>query len=124
VTVATRRRTDVSRPRHPVGRAASEREHPAADRQREEPRACCRHVTDLTSIADAEKWLTLDPDEDGLHQNKMGSTKLLHEISKLAGPYGSIIRKANCCVDDWWPDPSFIGTNCAGGCPADLTCNQ
>jgi hypothetical protein len=98
-------------------------------------------VTDLTSIADAEKWLTLakappyrrtrhgpprypagflrlkfyfapgagdknaeladlflDPDEDGLHQNKIGSTELLHEISKLAGPYGSIIRKANCCV--------------------------
>jgi len=68
--------------------------------------------------------LFLDPDEDGLHQDRIGSTKLLHQISKLSGPYGSTIRKANCCVDDWWPDPSFIGTNCSGGCPADLTCNQ
>ena len=68
--------------------------------------------------------LFLDPDEDGLHQGKTGSTKLLHEISKLDGPYGSIIRKANCCVDAWWPDPASLGTNCAGGCPADLTCNK
>jgi hypothetical protein len=56
----------------------------------------------------------LDPDEDGLHNSKIGSTKLLHEISKLEGPYGSIIRKANCCVDAWWPDPSFLGTDCSG----------
>ena len=68
--------------------------------------------------------LFLDPDEVGLHQSKTGSTKLLNEISKLEGPYGSIIRRANCCVDAWWPDPASIGTNCSGGCPADLACNQ
>ncbi len=67
--------------------------------------------------------LFLDPDEDGLHNNKIGSPKLLHQISRIAGPYGSAMRKANCCVDAWWPEPSFLGTNCAGGCPADLTCN-
>jgi hypothetical protein len=28
-------------------------------------------------------------------------------------------------VDDWWPDPAVQGgTLCAGGCPADFTCNQ
>jgi hypothetical protein len=68
--------------------------------------------------------LFLDPDEDGLHQGKQGSTKLLHQISGLDSPYGTTMRRVNCCVDAWWPDPSFIGTNCSGGCPADLTCNQ
>ena len=68
--------------------------------------------------------LFLDPDEDGLHQPKIGSTKLLHEISKLDGAYGTTIRHANCCVDDWWPDPAAFGTSCSGGCPADLTCNE
>jgi len=68
--------------------------------------------------------LFLDPDEDGLHQPKIGSTKFLHEISKLDGPYGTTIKRANCCVDDWWPAPAVNSTQCAGGCPADLTCNQ
>jgi hypothetical protein len=68
--------------------------------------------------------LFLDPDEVGLHQYKIGSTILLHQMSNTDGPYGSIMRRANCCVDAWWPDPSFNGTICAGGCPSDLTCNQ
>src|SRR5262249_25314900 len=70
-----------------------------------------------------EAWF-LNPDEDGLPQERAGPPKLFHEISTLGAPYGSITRKANCCVDAWWPDPAAIGTNCAGGCPADLTCNQ
>src|SRR5262249_44592348 len=66
----------------------------------------------------------LDPDEDGLHNGKIGSTKLLHQMSDLSGPYGPTMRRANCCVDDWWPDPASIGTICSGGCPSDLTCNE
>ena len=68
--------------------------------------------------------LFLDPDETGVHEPKINSTKLLHMMSALDGPYGDTIRRANCCVDDWWPDPAAIGTLCAGGCPADLTCNE
>ena len=68
--------------------------------------------------------LFIDPDETGVHEEKINSTKLLHQMSALGGPYGDTIRRANCCVDDWWADPAAIGTLCAGGCPADLTCNQ
>jgi arylsulfatase A-like enzyme len=68
--------------------------------------------------------LFLDPDEVGLHEAKIGSTKLLHQISNLNGPYGSAMRRANCCVDDWFPGPASSGTICSGGCPADLTCND
>jgi len=41
-----------------------------------------------------------------------------------ADPYGAKMRRVNCCVDDWWSEPASIGTIFAGGCPADLTCNQ
>ena len=43
---------------------------------------------------------------------------------RLNGPYGVTMRRANCCVDDWWPDPASISTLCSGGCPTDLTCNE
>ena len=68
--------------------------------------------------------LFLDPDEDGLHNAEIGSTKLLNQMSDLNGAYGDAIRRANCCVDQWWPDPASISTLCSGGCPADLTCNE
>ena len=68
--------------------------------------------------------LFLDPDEDGLHDAQIGSTKLLNQMSDLNGPYGNTMRRANCCVDDWWPDPASISTLCSGGCPTDLTCNE
>jgi hypothetical protein len=68
--------------------------------------------------------LFLDPDEPGLHNATLGSTKLVNEMSNLSGPYGPKMQRVNCCVDDWWPDPASIGTICSGGCPADLTCNQ
>lgn len=50
-------------------------------------------------------------------------------LDLLAG-YGTVFpiahhtRRANCCVDQWWPDPASISTLCSGGCPADLTCNE
>jgi hypothetical protein len=43
--------------------------------------------------------LFLDPDEDGLHNAEIGSTKLLNQMSDLNGAYGDAIRRANCCVD-------------------------
>ncbi len=68
--------------------------------------------------------LFLDPDEPGLHNATIGSTKLVNEMSNLSGPYGAKMQRVNCCVDDWWSEPASIGTICSGGCPADLTCNQ
>ncbi len=73
-----------------------------------------------TQVAD----LFLDPNEQGLHQGKSAQNTLLYQISQLTGPYGTTIRRANCCVDDWWSEPAAGGTNCSGGCPADLTCNE
>jgi hypothetical protein len=67
--------------------------------------------------------LFLDPDEGGLHGIEAGPSELVSELSPLSGPYGPTIRRANCCVDAWWPAPASSGTTCAGGCPADLTCN-
>jgi hypothetical protein len=36
------------------------------------------------------------------------------QMSNLSGPYGPTMRRANCCVDDWWPEPASIGTICSG----------
>ncbi len=68
--------------------------------------------------------LFLDPDENGLHKGDRRS--LTYELSRLTGPYGSAMRRANCCMDDWWPEAGNLGTACTAGyaCPADLTCNQ
>jgi Sulfatase len=67
--------------------------------------------------------LFLDPDEQGLHSGNPGT--LVDDMSKTNGRYASTITRLNCCVDDWWPDPALQGgTLCAGGCPADFTCNQ
>jgi hypothetical protein len=41
-----------------LGRAASERQRRTAERQRQERRACCRHVMQHSSLAGAEKQLT------------------------------------------------------------------
>ena len=68
--------------------------------------------------------LFLDPDELGLHSGD--PTKLVTQISDLAGPYGGTIRRMNCCLDDWWPDiVAESGTQCTLGnlCPADLSCD-
>ena len=45
---------------------------------------------------------------------------------RAEGPYGNAIRRANCCLDAWWPEPAQDGTACTIGmtCPADLTCNE
>ena len=68
--------------------------------------------------------LFLDPDENGLHGKQPDAPQVTAQISKLSGPYGPTMRRANCCVDDWWPEAASSGTICAGGCPADLTCND
>jgi hypothetical protein len=69
--------------------------------------------------------LFLDPDEFGLHGVKRGgSEEVVTQLSDIAGPYGPTMRRASCCLDDWWPEAASLGTACAGGCPADLTCNQ
>jgi hypothetical protein len=66
--------------------------------------------------------LFLDPNEIGLHKGDRSS--FTHALSDLSGPYGLTIRRANCCMDDWWPEIGALGTNCSNGlsCPADLTC--
>jgi hypothetical protein len=67
--------------------------------------------------------LFLDPDEIGLHKGDRRS--LTYALSKVDGPYGFAIRRANCCLDAWWPDVGALGTSCANlGCPADLSCNE
>jgi hypothetical protein len=68
--------------------------------------------------------LFLDPDEIGLFQGNQPS--LVSSMSTLSGPYQNVIRKMNCCVDDWWPEiVAESGTQCTVGfsCPADLSCN-
>ena len=90
-----------------------------------EPRQLKFYVTAggaLSSIQVTD--LFLDPDEQGLHRNSPGT--VTHSMSNLLGPYGDAMRRANCCVDDWWPEVAALGTLCDGGysCPADLTCNE
>jgi hypothetical protein len=76
------------------------------------------------SIGKAELTnLFLDPDEQGLHSGTPGT--LVDDMSKTNGRYSSTIARLNCCIDDWWPAMAAqSGTLCAGGCPADFTCNQ
>jgi len=69
--------------------------------------------------------LFLDPDEIGLHQGNQAS--LISSMSTLSGPYQGVMRKMNCCIDDWWPEiVGESGTQCTGGfsCPADLSCTD
>ncbi len=68
--------------------------------------------------------LFLDPDEFGLHDGKRNPDAIVTQLSSLAGPYGPAMQGANCCIDDWWPEAASAGTSCAGGCPAELTCNR
>jgi hypothetical protein len=69
--------------------------------------------------------LFLDPDEQGLHD--LGATSLVSALSDPDGGYAGMMRRMNCCVDDWWPEiVPQTGTLCTEGlrCSADLTCNQ
>ncbi|HEV7732790.1 MAG TPA: sulfatase-like hydrolase/transferase [Candidatus Binatia bacterium] len=67
--------------------------------------------------------LFIDPDESGLHKGDRAS--LSFELSQLEGPYGRAMRRASCCMDDWWPEVGALGSICGGlTCPADLTCDQ
>ncbi len=68
--------------------------------------------------------LFLDPDEVGLH--KSDRTSLTGDLSRLDGPYGPAMRRANCCIDAWWPEAAALGTSCTANdaCPDDLTCDQ
>jgi hypothetical protein len=67
--------------------------------------------------------LFLDPDETGLYVGKGRS--IVNDISGLGGPYGAAIRRATCCLDQWW-STAAMNTVCGPGdvCPADLTCNE
>ncbi len=65
--------------------------------------------------------LFVDPDERSLHKGDRDS--FIYALSRLDGPYGYAIRRANCCMDDWWPEVGDLGTSCGGmTCPADLSC--
>lgn len=66
--------------------------------------------------------LFLDPDETGLHGGPPGS--LVRELSRAGGPYAGAIRRANCCIDAWWPEAAEPGTTCTPSdiCPLDLSC--
>lgn len=67
--------------------------------------------------------LFIDPDEQGLSAGIPGG--LITEMSKSNGRYASTIQRLNCCIDAWWNEPAIEGgTFCAGGCPADFSCNQ
>jgi hypothetical protein len=68
--------------------------------------------------------LFLDPDEKGLGTGDPST--LVSHLSSLGGPYGSTIRRMNCCIDAWWPEiVGESGTQCTLGfsCPADLVCD-
>jgi hypothetical protein len=67
------------------------------------------------------RTVTIDGDALRPPHAEIGSTKLLNQMSDLNGAYGDTIRRANCCVDQWWPDPASISTLCSGACPVDLT---
>lgn len=67
--------------------------------------------------------LFLDPDEVGLHKGLPG---VVRDMSEVTGPYETLLRRLNCCVDDWWSNPKGTGgTLCRDGdtCPADLACD-
>jgi hypothetical protein len=68
--------------------------------------------------------LFTDPNEVGLHKGGPGDTTLVYQMSQVGGPYGDLMRRANCCIDQWWPDPANLGTKCSAGysCPAELSC--
>jgi len=65
----------------------------------------------------------LDPDERGLHGKFPGT--VVEDMSSMLGPYGDMMRRANCCLDDWWPEVSELGTQCSPGysCPASMACD-
>jgi len=65
----------------------------------------------------------LDPDEDGLHGKFPGT--LIEDMSSMLGPYSDMMRRANCCLDDWFPEAN-LGTQCTPGysCPASMACYQ
>lgn len=66
----------------------------------------------------------LDPDEKGLHGKFPGT--VVEDMSSMLGPYGDMMRRANCCLDDWWPAVAELGTQCSPGysCPSSMTCYQ
>lgn len=68
--------------------------------------------------------LFADPDEVGLHKGGPGDTTLVYMMSSMTGPYANAIRRANCCIDEWWSDPANLGSKCTAGysCPAELSC--
>jgi hypothetical protein len=68
--------------------------------------------------------LFADPDEVGLHKGGPGDTTLTYQMSQLGGAYGPTIRRANCCIDEWWPEASNLGSACMAGysCPSELSC--
>ena len=70
--------------------------------------------------------LFLDPDENGLHSGAQAIGTVTADMSRVAGPYGGALRRAACCLDQWWYDPAMGPSICTAGfsCPADLTCNQ
>ena len=70
--------------------------------------------------------LFLDPDETGLTAGTSAGRSLVEDISGLSGPYGGALRRAGCCLDQWWSTPAMAPSICTAGntCPADLTCNQ
>ena len=84
------------------------------------------YVAPSSGGASAKAELTdlfLDPDEQALHSGTPGT--LVDDMSRTNGRYASTIARLNCCIDDWWPEMAAEGgTLCAGGCPADLTCNE
>jgi hypothetical protein len=66
----------------------------------------------------------LDPDEKDLFTGAPGA--LVTQMSSMTGPYASLMRRMNCCIDEWWPEiVAESGTHCTFGnsCPADLACN-
>jgi hypothetical protein len=90
-----------------------------------EARSLKLYVTPGSSATTELSDLFLDPDEIGLHQGNTPS--LVGSMSNLSGPYQGVMRKMNCCVDEWWPEiVAESGTQCTAGysCPADLSCTD
>ncbi len=90
-----------------------------------EPQRLKFYVNAGASIPELADLFT-DPDEVGLHKGGPGDTTLVYQMSQLGGAYGDAIRRANCCIDEWWPDQASLGTKCSVGysCPAELSCTQ
>lgn len=67
--------------------------------------------------------LFIDPDESGRERGT--SDTLTYAMSRPDGPYADTMAKLSCCLDAWWPEAAQeAGTICAGGCPAQFTCNE